>query len=323
VRTILSIAVLVLALSTARAAPPFAVYVIPNLAPDVYPVSQAARNAELAGWRGFLANDRAFYGPQAQISRIRLTDLTRSDGTPYGGWRFYVVVPSAPSPWKAPGLHVAIGGISLDARPRDVRYGSLVLDLEIDRDQLAAGTYKLEGTQGTKSVFALELVLEDGAADDPDPIARSRALDAAAAKRAPFVVAALPTPPACTDYPRPAGCMRGATTMWRHLFEGTLAGHPHVTRLVQASKPRAGAPLVYWPAYVVFPTGPAGWTSTDPEVFLDGKPVAAPHLRLPETEALFLELKLIDGAWAIGKHQLRVVDKQGNVLVTTEIELAR
>ncbi|MEO8706108.1 MAG: hypothetical protein ABI867_39125 [Kofleriaceae bacterium] len=321
---LLAVIAVVLAARHASAAPdPFAVYHSPGVRCDVRPVSAGCRAAERADWRAFL--DDRLGPPFARVRSVRLVDLFHPDGAVRGGWAFRVVVPTAPARWKPSDLHITLGGISLDdPDSRYVRLDSLVVEVVIERIALKPGKYQLKATQGSATIFSLDLELQDGAPDGLDP-ATAKAADAAAANQPPFLVAALGSKPDCTPVPAPAGCSRAEATMWRELFNGTLANHPHATRFALQSRPDgAGAPIWHWHVYAVFPTSPANTGYDDLVIQLDGvKASSSPRYRQHGTDALIVELTLLADHVSAGKHQIRAVDRSGKVVFSKDVELVR
>ncbi len=312
------LAVLVLATTPAAAAPdPFVVYHSPAARCDVRPVTPACRAAERRDWSEFLTGKAAQYFPR--VTKVRLADLFDGKAIHYG-WTFRIIAPTAPSGWRK--LAITVGGIPAATSPYD-RYeqqGSLVAEATIDRAQLAPGTHRIEAKEGATTVCAFDLELEGSSAPPPlDP--KQLAADAAtAAAKPPFTIAALPTKPACTDRPSPAGCSQSVERMWIDLFTDPKR---HTTTFARVHRPDGTG--WHWQVYAVFPTAPAsGWLDRDLEIQFDRTPAKyARRYRQVGTDAIVVELVLLASDHAAGKHELRAVDRAGNVLLTTQRELEK
>ncbi len=312
------LAVLVLATTPAAAAPdPFVVYHSPAARCDVHPVSAACRAAERRDWSEFLTGKAAQYFPR--VTKLRLADLFDGKAVHYG-WTFRIIAPTAPPRWQQ--LAITVGGVAVATSPYD-RYeqqGSLVAEATLDRAQLAPGTHQVVAKDGVTTVFAFDLELEGSSAPPPlDP--KQLAADAAsAAAKPPFTIAALPTKPACTARPSPAGCSQSVTRMWIDLFTD-----PKLHATTFARKHRPDGTGWHWQVYAVFPTAPAsGWLDRDLEIQLDRTPAKyARRYRQVGTEAIVVELVLLETDHAPGTHELRALDRTGKALLTTQVELEK
>lgn len=278
-------------------------------------MTASCRAAEWRDWSEFLA-DQSPYFPR--VTKVRLADLFDGKAV-HHGWTFRIIAP-APSRWRS--LAITVGGIPVATSPDDryERQGSLVVEARIDRAQLAPGTHRIEAKAGATTVFAFDLELEGSSAPPPlDP--KQLAADvAAAAAKPPFTTAALPTRPACTERPSPAGCTQSVERMWIELFTD-----PKRHAQTFARKHRPDGTGWHWQVYAVFPTAPAsGWLERDLEIQLDRVPVKyARRYRQLGTDAIVVELVLLEADHAAGKHELRAVDRAGTALLTTQLELVK
>ncbi len=322
IRVLLALLLMSAPAAAAPALPPFVVYHSPAAMCDVIPVSPACRNAELKQWRDFLGDKLAQLFPR--ITKVRLADLFSRDGSVRYGWTFRIIAPTPPARWRQ--LAITVGGVAVGKDP-DARYeqfGSAVVQAVIERDQLAPGKHRVEAKNGTELVFAFDLELENTTAAPPVDPKKLAAEVISAAARPPFLVAALPTKPPCK--PAPAGCSQSVANMWIGLFTNTLAGHAHATKFTRTSRAdAAGNPIWHWHFYLVFPTSPASWLDRDLEVEIDRKPAPYSHrYKVVGTEALQVELTLLESDFATGKHEVRAIDRASRkVLFSSEIELIK
>jgi hypothetical protein len=277
-------------------------------------------------WEAFL-DDKL--GDQFQhIRTVRLID--RFDGPrPYVGWFFHVVVPVASDVPRD--VKLALGGVAIDA-PREVVNGSLVFDVVIGQKAsgLPRGRHRLVASTGTSVAFTLDIDLEDGEPEDPDP-GRVEAEVAAAAKRPPFLLDGdamsfgtvhLRPRPECGLLPPGAGCTRDTLAMWRDIVLGRHRAHPHARRFV-ALPPTPGFPgaTPYWQFALIFPTAPVDHTLY---VLIDG----AGKQRISgyvdyQMKSLNMNIGISSSAVREGKHELRVVDGKDKILFVQQVELVR
>jgi len=320
---------LVAVASPAVAAPaPFVSYHSPARMCDVLPVTQQCRNAEITQWRKFLTGQLAPHFPK--LTKVRLADLFGRDDSVSYGWVFKIIAPTAPARWRK--LVITVGGVEVGkitpATP-DARYenfNSLVVWAAIHKRDLAPGTHRVVAMDGTKEVFAFDLELEDSSAPPPlDP--KQLAADfAAASQRPPFLLASLPTKPACTAQPGPAGCYQSIQRMWIDAFTNKLVSNPHTTRFAKLMRQDVfNNPMPHWAFRLIFPTAPERWLDADLEVQLDGKRVPYSHrFHVVGTEAAQVEIIVLEREVAAGKHTLRALaPKTGKTLFSSEIELEK
>lgn len=310
--------------AAAPALPPFVVYHSPAPRCDVRPVAQACRNAELRDWREFLAHKSPYFLP---VTKVRLADLhDHTTGTVEYGWTFRLIVPTPPARWRQ--LAITIGGVAVGTGQYDrhVRSGTLVVDVVIFRSQLAPGTHRVDAKVGSEPAFLFDLELEGSNAPPPVDPKQLAADSAAAAQRLPFLVTALPLKPDCNPQPRPAGCSQSIANMWNGLFNNKLAGHAHATKFARTSRPdAAGNPIWHWHFYLVFPTSPVNWLDRDLVIEIDRKQAPYSHrYKVVGTEALQVELTLLEANYSAGKHEVRAIERStGNMLFSSETELVK
>ncbi len=320
-------------LSAAVAAPdprPFAAYLYPPDFCDMRPAPASCLASEASGWRAFLRGRAK--EPFQHIQKVRLVDVDKR-----GGWAFYVVVPDAST--VPHDLTLTLGGVPIDQASRPhVHRGSLILEVSAGRaaSGLSPGNRTLVATRGTRTVFTLDLELEDGPPDEPDPD-KIWADIAAATKQPPFLVAGqawqfatvhLHASAGCTLSPPQAGCAHDTLAMWRDLVLGKLPGHPHTTRFTAETVPASFGPgtTTFWWFTLIFPDAPNDHANL--RVLVDGVPtgvLGGKVLAMVEylTKAVYVDLHFHASEVSVGRHEIAVVNGKGNVLFSTKIELVR